>query len=136
MPSGDDVTVRWDDGSDLTVRSRPGRTAFIDCVALYASLSSEQKAWVDNSLIEYAPSPCKVIFPAYFPILLTGHPQDQWLTGAKAMGNGLAMFTEGKEKGIDNLVNADASLAQTIPLVRRQLGFSSNVKLTSSGRFG
>ncbi|KAL8280631.1 hypothetical protein RQP46_006954 [Phenoliferia psychrophenolica] len=97
MPSGDDVTVRWDDGSNLSVKSRPGRTAFIDCVALYNSLTSEQKAWVDNSLIEYAPN--------------------QWLTGAKAMGNGLAMFTEGKEKGTDNLVNADPAFAQTIPLV-------------------
>lgn len=46
---------------------------------------------------------------------------DQWLTGAKAMGNGLAMFTEGKEKGLSSLVNADPSHAQTIPLVRHSV---------------
>ncbi|KAK4699857.1 xanthine dioxygenase, partial [Phenoliferia sp. Uapishka_3] len=99
MPSGEDVTVHWDDGSDLQMKAPPGRTAFVDCVALYNSLTPRQKSWVDNSLVEYAPSPY------------------QWLTGAKAMGNGLAMFTEGKEKGLENLKDADPAFAQTIPLV-------------------
>lgn len=48
---------------------RPGQTCFFDCVALYNSLSDEQKAWVDNSLVEYKPSPYA------------------WLRGAKAKSN-------------------------------------------------
>ncbi|KAM0754186.1 Clavaminate synthase-like protein [Meredithblackwellia eburnea MCA 4105] len=99
MPQGEPVNVRWDDGSNLVTKSAPGRTAFFDCVALYKSLTPEQKAWVDNSLVEYAPSPY------------------QWLTGAKAMGNGLAMFTEGKEHGLEGLSDADPRFAQTIPMV-------------------
>ena len=63
MPSGDDVTIRWDDGSNLSMKSPPGRTVFIDCVAMYNSLNPEQKSWVDNSLIEYAPSPCASPLP-------------------------------------------------------------------------
>lgn len=36
---------------------RPGRTAFLNSVAMYESLSDEDKASVEHSLVEYAPSP-------------------------------------------------------------------------------
>jgi hypothetical protein len=42
----------------------PGRTAFIDMAQCYAQLSDEDKAWVDHSVVEYAPSPYQVIAPA------------------------------------------------------------------------
>lgn len=124
MPSGDDVNVRWDDGSNFTVASRPGRTAFIDCVALYNALTPKQKSWVDNSLVEYPASPCEQAFCHLYRVASTSLKQplisfpifslDEWMTGAKAMGNGLAMLSEGKEK---SFTDADPAFAQKIPLV-------------------
>lgn len=56
--------MRWDDESGTTMKVAPGRTAFIDMAQCYAQLSDEDKAWVDNSDVEYAPSPYQVIAPA------------------------------------------------------------------------
>jgi len=42
----------------------PGRTAFLDMAQCYARLSAEDKAWVNHSTVEYAPSPYQVIAPA------------------------------------------------------------------------
>ncbi|GAA5940141.1 hypothetical protein JCM3775_007275 [Rhodotorula graminis] len=89
LPTGEDVTVHWEDGEGTCVRSRPGQTAFIDCFALYRSLSPEQRAWVDNSLVEYPPSPY------------------QWLRGAKADGLGLRMYDEGNETPLEDLAEGE-----------------------------
>ncbi|GAA5856922.1 hypothetical protein JCM8547_008466 [Rhodosporidiobolus lusitaniae] len=83
LPSSEPVNVHWDDGSNLSMPTRPGQTAFINCEALYDSLTAEQKAWVDNSLVEYPPSPY------------------QALRGAKADGLGLRMFDEGNETPVE-----------------------------------
>lgn len=77
LPSKGNVNVRFDDGSGTVISAPPGRTAFIvsstmfslvlslrlltgailqDAVKMYESFSDEDKAWVQHSTIEYAPS--------------------------------------------------------------------------------
>lgn len=96
------VDVHWDDGSGFVKQAAPGTTAFFDCVALYNQLSPEDKAWVDNSLIVYPPSPY------------------QQMAGAKADGLGLRLVNEGKEAYLanpDSVADVDPEGAQTIPLI-------------------
>ncbi|GAA5898946.1 hypothetical protein JCM6882_004036, partial [Rhodosporidiobolus microsporus] len=61
LPKGPPVTLRWDDGSGLTMPVAPGRTAFMDSAKMYEALSDADKKWVDYSLVEYAPSPYSFI---------------------------------------------------------------------------
>ncbi|KAI5478196.1 hypothetical protein MNV49_005363 [Pseudohyphozyma bogoriensis] len=99
MPSGEDVNVRWDDGTGRVMKGPVGRTAFFDCVEMYNQFTPEQKKWVDHSLIEYAPSPY------------------QWLSGAKCKGNGLEMHTEGNETPLSDVPDNDPAGAQIIPML-------------------
>lgn len=67
LPTGPDVTIRWDDGSDYSMKSPPGRTLFFSSEELYEQcLSDEEKQLVDHSWVEYSAWPyeytlkCKV----------------------------------------------------------------------------
>lgn len=99
LPTGPDLTLRWDDGSDTTMQVPPGRTGFIDCTRMYNELSDEDKVWVDHSEAEYAPSPY------------------QWISGAKAYGNGFNLYSEGLETPYEDLPGSDPALIKTYPLV-------------------
>ncbi|GAA6010647.1 hypothetical protein JCM10207_007783 [Rhodosporidiobolus poonsookiae] len=99
LPSAEPIDVHWDDGSNQKKQTRPGQTAFIDCSAMYAALTPEQRAWVDNSKVEYPPSPY------------------QWLRGAKADGLGLRMFDEGNETPLEDCADSDPANALVCPLV-------------------
>jgi hypothetical protein len=57
LPKGPEQTIRWDDGSGKTMKTRPGLTAFYSCQQLYESLTPQQKAIADNSRVQYAPHP-------------------------------------------------------------------------------
>jgi alpha-ketoglutarate-dependent taurine dioxygenase len=57
LPQGPEQTIRWDDGSNTEMKTKPGTTAFYSCQQLYASLSPEQRAIADNSRVQYAPHP-------------------------------------------------------------------------------
>jgi xanthine dioxygenase len=50
-------TIRWDDGSGMEMKTKPGRTAFYSCEQLYEMLTPEEKAIADNSYVTYAPFP-------------------------------------------------------------------------------
>ncbi|GAA5832823.1 hypothetical protein JCM11251_005777 [Rhodosporidiobolus azoricus] len=99
LPSPEPVTVHWDDGSGLSMPTRPGATAFIDCSAMYEALSPEQKQWVDNSLVEYPPTPYS------------------WLRGAKADGLGLRVFNDGTETPIEDCPDPDVRNALICPMI-------------------
>lgn len=51
LPKGDDLTVRFDDGTGRTMKMKPGRTSFIECTNLFCSLTPEQQALAENSLV-------------------------------------------------------------------------------------
>lgn len=58
LPNGPPQTIRWDDGSGTEMKGvRPGLTAFYSCEQLYEMLSEDEKAIVDNSMVQYAPHP-------------------------------------------------------------------------------
>ena len=61
LPVGAPLTVSFDDESGTTMKVDPGRTAFLDCTQMYSSLSAEDKAWVEHSRAEYAPSDRKSV---------------------------------------------------------------------------
>ncbi|KAK5127777.1 hypothetical protein LTR85_004893 [Meristemomyces frigidus] len=61
LPQGREQTIRWDDGSGMEMKTRPGRTAYYNCEQLYEMLTAEEKAMADNSLVTYAPHPYKWI---------------------------------------------------------------------------
>ena len=95
--------MHWDDGSGLVKKNvQPGATMFIDCQSMYESLSPEDKAFVDNSVVEYPASPY------------------QHMSGSKADPLGLRMYSEGKEVFLtnpDSLKDVSQKGQQTIPLV-------------------
>ncbi|ORY60396.1 alpha-ketoglutarate dependent xanthine dioxygenase [Leucosporidium creatinivorum] len=99
LPRGPDLTARFDDGSGMTMKVPPGLTAFLDTTRMYESLSDEDKAWVQWSEVEYAPSPY------------------QWIQDAKALGNGFGMVSDGLETPFDELPSNDESLVMRYPLL-------------------
>ncbi|KUJ07214.1 Clavaminate synthase-like protein [Mollisia scopiformis] len=56
-PKGPDLTVRWDNGSGLTMKTKPGETAFVSGVQLHNLLSPEDQMLADHSRRELAPHP-------------------------------------------------------------------------------
>ncbi|EXJ81620.1 hypothetical protein A1O1_07685 [Capronia coronata CBS 617.96] len=97
LPSGPDVTIRWDDGSGLSMQSPPGLTAFFSTSQLYGLLSAEEQQLVDHSWVEYAP-----------------HPY-MWIENCKAPSNGLGLKSEGKEHTIEELGDYDERAIKRYP---------------------
>jgi hypothetical protein len=80
-----EVTVNWDDGSELSMKCKPGQTAFVSTQQLYELLSDEEKMLAENSWVEYAP----------FPYM--------WIERCKGRPNGLGLETEGLERTMDEM---------------------------------
>ncbi|GAA6043328.1 hypothetical protein JCM8097_001187 [Rhodosporidiobolus ruineniae] len=99
LPSPEPINVHWDDGSNHSMPTRPGATAFIDCSQLYASLTPEQTSWVDHSLVEYPPSPY------------------QRLKGGLADGLGLRMYDDGNETPLEDCEDSNPDNALRCPMV-------------------
>lgn len=98
-PKAPAVTVHWDDGSGQSMTVNPGLTAFFSSVQLYDLLTPEEKAYADNSWVEYAP-----------------HPYT-WLGGAESFPTGLGISGAGKELPLDKLPAYDASKIKRYPMV-------------------
>jgi len=96
LPVGPDLTVNWDDGSGLSMRVKPGRTAFFSNVQLYELLSEEEKVMAENSWVEYAP----------FPYM--------WIENCKGNSNGLGLVTQGKEHTMDEMPEWKAEFIKTV----------------------
>jgi len=89
LPQGPDVTINWDDGSGLSMKSRPGLTAFFSTSQLYRMLSEEEQQMVDHSWVEYAP----------YPYL--------WIEHCHGNTTGLGLKNEGREHTIDEIGEYD-----------------------------
>lgn len=98
-PVGPDLQINWDDGSGLSMKCKPGQTAFISNTQLYGLLSDEEKMMADNSWVEYAP----------FPYM--------WVENCKGRTNGLGLETEGKEHTMEELLEFDPKKIKTYPMV-------------------
>lgn len=75
-PVGPEITVNWDDGSGLSMKTKPGLTAFVSNIQLYELLSEEEKMLAENSWVEYAP----------FPYM--------WIENCKGNTTGLGLVTQ------------------------------------------
>lgn len=89
QPVGPDVTVNWDDGSYMSMTSRPGRTAFFSNVQTYSLMTVEEQKMADYSWVEYAPYPY------------------QWMQHCHGNANGLGLEDEGKQLSLQELGEYD-----------------------------
>ncbi|EAU34048.1 conserved hypothetical protein [Aspergillus terreus NIH2624] len=99
VPKGRRQTLRYDDGSGETLDVPLGTTAFVSGEKMFDMLSPEDKEFVLNSRIEYAPHP-------YI-----------WMSSARALPTGLGMYSEGKELPLSELPPIDESKIQILPMV-------------------
>ncbi|GAA5897701.1 hypothetical protein JCM6882_000072 [Rhodosporidiobolus microsporus] len=101
LPTGPPITVQWDvsSPSPQSMTAQPGLTAFLDSSAMYASLSDEDKAWVDHSEVEYAPSP-------YL-----------WIQDSKATDDGFGLVSEGRETPLEELPPVDESAIKRYKMI-------------------
>ncbi|KAI5478847.1 hypothetical protein MNV49_004579 [Pseudohyphozyma bogoriensis] len=101
LPEPKNVSIRFDDETDTPpIVTRAGCTAFVDCVALYESLSEEDKAWVEHSYAEYAPNPF------------------EWNKNVKLRSNGIGLDPSDVAKLADlNEIDASPEEAQILPLL-------------------
>lgn len=62
-PTQPEVNIRWDDGSGLSMKAKPGLTAFISNVQMYDLMTEDEKRMADYSWVEYAPHPvCEISY--------------------------------------------------------------------------
>lgn len=87
----EEIQVNWDDGSGLSMKCKPGQTAFVSTQQLYELLSEEEKMMAENSYVEYAP----------FPYM--------WIENCKGRPNGLGLETEGLEHKMDEMPEFEES---------------------------
>ncbi|KAL2840591.1 hypothetical protein BJX68DRAFT_271540 [Aspergillus pseudodeflectus] len=99
LPKGPDLTIEWADGSELRMKTPPGRTAFFSTSQLYGLLSPEEKQLVDHSWVEYAPYPYK------------------WIERCKGNSNGLGLAEGGERLTMDELGEYDPGSVKTYPMV-------------------
>ncbi|KAJ5223319.1 hypothetical protein N7468_007861 [Penicillium chermesinum] len=85
VPTGPEVTIRWDDGSGLEMKCPPGLTAFFSTSQLYDMLNPEEQQLVDHSWVEYAPHP-------YL-----------WIENCKSRPTGLGLLSQGKEHTMEEI---------------------------------
>ncbi|KAK1977177.1 alpha-ketoglutarate dependent xanthine dioxygenase [Colletotrichum cereale] len=102
LPKGPDISIQWDDGSGLSMKSAPGLTPFFCCSQLYEELiTGEEKKIVDNSWVEYAPFPY------------------EWNRNCKFFPTGLGIVSQGKELSEDAIkdMRPDDSKIRRYPMV-------------------
>ncbi|CAE7216914.1 hypothetical protein PTNB73_08087 [Pyrenophora teres f. teres] len=98
-PTAPELTIQWDDGSGLTMKTEPGLTAFFSNVQTYGLMTEEERQIADHSWVEYAP-----------------HPY-QWMGDCKAQSTGLGLVREGKEKKLEELGPYDEKDVKRYPMV-------------------
>lgn len=79
VPSGQQQTVRYDDGTGDQLKVPLGTTAMVSGKVMFDILPNELKSFAVRSRVRYAPHPFS------------------WLGDAKVLSNGLSVVTEGKE---------------------------------------
>ncbi|GAA5890111.1 hypothetical protein JCM5296_004772 [Sporobolomyces johnsonii] len=55
--NGPELTVRWDDGTGYEMKVKAGATAFLSGSDMLEALNEEERRWVEEAEVEYAPWP-------------------------------------------------------------------------------
>lgn len=99
VPSGRRQTCRYDDNTGDELDVPLGTTAFASGETMYDILSSEDKAFVRGTKVEYAPHPYV------------------WMSAAKSRPTGLGMVSEGREIPVADLPAWEESKVEVLPMV-------------------
>ncbi|CZT03719.1 uncharacterized protein RCO7_07604 [Rhynchosporium graminicola] len=101
LPNGPDQTVNWDDGSGLSMKAKPGRTAFFSSAQLYDLLTDEEKIMADHSWVEHM------------------HHPYEWVRDCHGNPNGLSVACEGRETSMEEMdtFERDPSWTKKYPMV-------------------
>jgi alpha-ketoglutarate-dependent taurine dioxygenase len=98
VPAGRRQTLRYDDGTGEEMEVPLGTTAFVSGHRMYELLSEEDKEFVRNAKVEYAPHP-------YI-----------WMSPAKSRSDGLGMVSEGKELPLSDLPPVNEADIKILPM--------------------
>ncbi|RDW87392.1 clavaminate synthase-like protein [Coleophoma crateriformis] len=98
VPQGRRQTLRYDDGTSDELDVSLGTTAFVSGQKMYDLLSEEDKEFVRNAKVEYAPHP-------YI-----------WMSPSKSRSTGLGMISEGLELPLSDLPPIDESQIKILPM--------------------
>jgi hypothetical protein len=85
LPVGPDMQVNWDDGSGLSMKCKPGRTAFFSSSQLYDLLTEKEKHMADHSFVEYM----------YYPY--------EWIRQCRGRPHGMGLVSEGLETSMEEM---------------------------------
>ncbi|QSZ29725.1 hypothetical protein DSL72_004242 [Monilinia vaccinii-corymbosi] len=98
VPAGRRQTLRYDDGTGEEMEVPLGTTAFVSGQNMYNLLSEEDKEFVREAKVEYAPHP-------YI-----------WMSPAKSRSTGLGMVSEGAELPLSELPPIDEKDIKILPM--------------------
>jgi alpha-ketoglutarate-dependent taurine dioxygenase len=98
VPAGRRQTLRYDDGSGEEMEVPLGTTAFVSGQNMYNLLSEEDKKFVREAKVEYAPHP-------YI-----------WMSPARSRSNGLGMVSEGVELPLNELPPVEEEKVKILPM--------------------
>lgn len=98
VPAGRRQTLRFDDGTGEEMDVPLGTTAFVSGQNMYNMLSEEDKEFVRNAKVEYAPHP-------YI-----------WMSPAKSRSDGLGMVSEGLELPLSDLPPINEADIKILPM--------------------
>ena len=110
------MTIEWADGSGLSMKSPPGRTAFFSTSQLYELLSPDEKTLVDHSWVEYAPYPYK------------------WIERCKGNSNGLGLAEGGQRLTMEELGEYDPAAIKKASASKKVLNIYILLHLVHNGR--
>lgn len=100
VPQGRRQTIRYDDGTNDEIKDVClGTTAFVSGERAYEILTPEQKEYAHKTLVRYAPHP-------YI-----------WIKNARALSNGLSLYSDDLELPINELPPVDPLHIKTYPMV-------------------
>lgn len=99
-PKGRRQTIRYDDGTSDEIKDVClGTTAFVSGERAYDILTPHQREFAHKTLVRYAPHP-------YI-----------WIKNARALGNGLSLYSDNLELTTDELPPIDPQHIKTYPMV-------------------
>ncbi|KAL4398736.1 oxidoreductase [Malassezia pachydermatis] len=99
VPAGRRQTLLYDDGTGETLDVPLGTTAFVSGETMYERLSEDEKAFVRESKVEYAPHPYV------------------WMGKCRSLSTGLGLHSEGLELKKEELPPIEADKIQILPMV-------------------
>ena len=99
VPKGRRQTLRYDDDTGDELDVPLGTTAFVSSYTMFDLLSEEQQHFARTTKVQYAPHPYV------------------WMSGARALEDGLGLHSEGKELSREELPPIDDAKVKVFPMV-------------------